>query len=97
VEASKANRSPPNFPAIREIYREILADASKVRQENPNILLNLGCLSDLREIRCHTEQGIIFDASGKYSRGIRKIAVSLIDRLNERIGLLPPVEILRSQ
>jgi hypothetical protein len=39
---SRANRSPPNFPANREIYREKLADASKVSAREAVYLAELG-------------------------------------------------------
>jgi hypothetical protein len=56
----------------------------KFRQEKPYILLNGGYLSDLWEISCYTDQGIIFAASGNRFRCIRQLPFSLICRLVPR-------------
>jgi len=56
----------------------------KFRQEKPYILLNWGYLSDLWEISCYTDQGIIFAASANCFRCIRELPFSLICRLVPR-------------
>jgi hypothetical protein len=74
---SRANRSPPNFPANREIYREKLPDASKVSAREAVYLAELGIF-----IRPLGNQ--LLHRPGNYFRCIRELPFSLICRLVPR-------------